>query len=157
MLMSEQTVIDGFEFARLGKSLHGKMEVSRFERLADSLYSNSGQVDYAISGEIGDEGKHLLHIAITGMLHLRCQRCLGDIEYPLDLNASLMLLKDESDLVSIEDEDPDVDGVVVKDKMEILSMIEDEILLDLPFSPKHEACEGKVERESPFSVLKGRV
>ncbi len=155
--MSEQTAIDGFEFARMGKSLHGKMEVSRFERLADLLYSNSGQVDYAISGEMDEEGGHLLHIAIAGTLHLRCQRCLGDIEYALDLNASLMLFKDESDLVSIEEEDPDVDGIVVKDKLEILSMIEDEILLDLPFSPRHEACEGKVERESPFSVLKGRI
>ena len=155
--MSEQTVIDGFEFARLGRSLHGETAVSRLDRLADSLYSNSGRIDYTISGEVDEEGNFLLHLAIAGVLHLRCQRCLGDVEYPLDLHASLMLVKNESDLASIEDEDPGVDGIVVKEKMEILSMIEDEILLDLPFSPRHEACEGKVVRESPFAILKGRV
>lgn len=155
--MSEQTVIDGFEFARFGRTIHGEAEVSRLGRLADLLYSNSGRIDYALSGEIDEEGNFLLHLAIRGVLHLRCQRCLGEIEYPLDLDANLMLVKDEAELVSIEDEDPEVDGIVVKDKMEVLSVIEDEILLDLPFSPRHEACEGKVVRESPFSVLKGRV
>ncbi len=155
--MSEQIAIDGFEFARSGRVLHGELAVSRLGRLADSLYSNSGRIDYALSGEVDEEGNFLLHLGIGGVLHLRCQRCLGEIEYPLELQASLMLVKDESDLVGIEDEDPDVDSIVVKDKMEILSMIEDEILLDLPFSPRHEACEGKVVRASPFAILKGRV
>lgn len=157
--MSELPVIDGFEFARMGRSLRGEMDVSRFDRLTDLLYSNTGRVEYTLMGELDAEGRHLLRIAVGGALHLRCQRCLGEIEYPLDLQACLMLVKDESDLVSIEDEDPEVDGVVVKDKMEVLAMVEDEILLDLPASPKHVACGGgdEVMRESPFSILKGRV
>lgn len=157
--MSEQTVIDGFEFARMGRSLGGGIDVSRLGRLADSLYSNSGRIDYAISGEIDGEGNCLLRLSIGGTLHLRCQRCLGDVEHPLELKVSLKLVKDESDLGDIEDEDPEVDSIVVKDKLEILSMIEDEILLDLPFSPRHVECGGadEVVRESPFSILKGRV
>ena len=157
--MSEQTVIDGYEFARMGKSLAGEVDLSRLDRLADALYSNSGRIDYVISGEVDGEGNSLLRLSVDGMLHLRCQRCLGDVEYPLKLRACLRLVKDEAELGDIEDEDPDVDGIVVKDKMELLSMIEDEILLDMPFSPRHDEC-GK-ERESikpsPFAILKGRV
>lgn len=156
--MSEQTVIDGFEFARVGGTLRGEMDVSRLDRLADLLYSNSGRIEYTIAGEVDAEDNALLHLAINGLLHLRCQRCLGEVEYPLELKVNLMLVKDESDLVDIEDEDPEVDSIVVKDKMVILSMIEDEILLDLPFSPKHLGCggEGDVVKESPFSILKDR-
>jgi len=157
--MSELTVIDGFEFARMSRSLSGKMDVSRMDRLADLLYSKSGQVDYALTGEVDAEGASLLHLAIDGVLHLRCQRCLGDIEYPLELKTGLRLVKEESDLPDIEEEDPEVDSIVVRDKMEILSMIEDEILLDLPFSPRHATCESSSEivRESPFSILKDRI
>ena len=157
--MSELTVIDGFEFARMGRSLSGKMDVSRMDRLADLLYSKSGQVDYALAGGVDAEGAFLLHLAIDGVLHLRCQRCLGDIEYPLGLKAGLKLVKEESDLPDIEEEDPEVDSIVVKDKMEILSLIEDEILLDLPFSPRHATCESgsEIVRESPFSILKDRI
>ena len=156
--MSEQTAIDGFEFARANRTLGGELEISRLSRLDDLLYSNSGLIDYALSGEVDEEGHFLLHLAISGVLHLKCQRCLGEVEYPLELKASLMLVRDESDLVDLEDEDPDVDSIVVKDKMEVLTMIEDEILLDLPFSPRHEACEGKDDvKASPFAILKGRI
>ncbi len=157
--MSELTVIDGFEFARMGRSLSGKMDVSRMDRLTDLLYSKSGQVDYALIGEVDVEGAYLLHLAIDGVLHLRCQRCLEDIEYPLELKAGLKLVKEESDLPDIEEEDPEVDSIVVKDKMEVLPLIEDEILLDLPFSPRHATCESGNEsvRESPFSILKDRI
>ncbi|MBY0578229.1 MAG: DUF177 domain-containing protein [Burkholderiales bacterium] len=152
--MSEQTVIDGFEFARMGRSLCGEMDIPRLGRLADLLYSNSGRVGYTLQGKVDAEGNFLLHLGIDGLLHLRCQRCLGEIEYPLDLQARLMIVKDEADLVSIEDEDPEVDSIVVKDKIDILPMVEDEILLELPFSLRHFECD---VRESPFSILKGRI
>jgi len=157
--MSELTVIDGFEFARMGRSLIGKIDVSRMDRLTDLLYSRSGQVDYALTGEVDAKGDYLLHLALGGMLHLRCQRCLEDIEYPLELKAGLKLVKEESDLPDIEEEDPEVDSIVVRDRMEILPLIEDEILLDLPFSPRHAACESgsEIVRESPFSILKDRI
>ncbi len=154
--MSEQTVIDGFELTRMSRSLGGKIDVSSLDRVADALYSNSGRIDYAVTGEIDGENNHLLHLSISGTLHLKCQRCLGDVEYPLQLQANLKLVRDESELGDIEDEDPDVDSIVVKDKLEILSMIEDEILLDLPFSPRHVECGIDAARESPFSILKGR-
>ncbi|NNM81638.1 MAG: DUF177 domain-containing protein [Burkholderiales bacterium] len=135
--------------------------MSRMQRLDDLLASGSGQVKYRIAGAIDGEGHSLLHLEVEGTLKLKCQRCLGEFDYPLRIRSNLKLVKDEADLVDIEDEDPDVDSIVVREKMEILPMIEDEILLELPYAPRHVECEGSGdgddERESPFAVLKGRI
>ncbi len=159
--MPDETVIDGFEFARMRRELRGEAALSRMQRLDDLLASGSGQVKYRITGEIDEEGHSLLHLDVEGALKLKCQRCLGEIDYPLGIRSNLMLVKDEADLVDIEDEDPDVDSIVVTGKMEILPMIEDEILLELPYAPRHVECEGSDGgddgRESPFAVLKGRI
>lgn len=159
--MPDETVIDGFEFARLRRELRGEAALSRMQRLDDLLASGSGQVKYRIAGEIDGEGHSLLHLEVEGTLKLKCQRCLGEFDYPLRIRSNLKLVKDEADLVDIEDEDPDVDSIVVREKMEILPMIEDEILLELPYAPRHVECEGSGdgddERESPFAVLKGRI
>jgi uncharacterized protein len=75
-----------------------------------------------------------------------------------------MLAKDEASADALEDklEDEEVEVVVGSKTMDMLALIEDEALLALPVSPRHEVCPDqsalealKADKpESPFSVLK---
>jgi uncharacterized protein len=76
-------------------------------------------------------------------------------------------LADEID-TSLEDDEIEV--VVGSKTFDIMALIEDEALLAIPLSPKHEVCPDKAKlsaekldafaiakKESPFAALKGQI
>lgn len=160
--MPEQVVIDGLEFARAGKSLSGKLRAGKLERLQDSLASGEGELGYTLRGGENPNGRPMLHLSVKGILQLRCQRCLGPLAHSVDITSDLLLLRDESEfaeLMGYEDDSPD--GVLAAPKMDVAAMVEDEILLSLPYAPRHPAggCAGgggpeaAAEKASPFAAL----
>lgn len=158
--MSQQPVINGLEFARHGEAISGTIPLVELPRVRELVADGTGEIHYRISGKLSDDGKAFLHINVDGRLPLVCQRCLKGMEYPLELDAELELVADEAELEA-RAEDPDaVDAVVTDKKMEVVSLVEEEILLEIPLSPKHgeggcalpgpSTGEGK---ENAFSVL----
>ncbi|HEX9179475.1 MAG TPA: YceD family protein [Burkholderiales bacterium] len=136
--MLGQVVIDGLEFAQKGGSLGGTLELGSLERLGDSLASAEGAIEYSIQGVQNPRGRPMLRLAVTGTLQLRCQRCLGPLAYPVNLTSALLLLRDESEFADLADELEDsVDGIVAQPKMDVGAMVEDEIILSLPYAPRH--------------------
>ena len=92
---------------------------------------------------------------LLSRLRLVCQRCLGPLEFPVDVDVELELSESAAEIEKAED---DVDRVLATRSMEVAALVEDELILTLPFSPKHEACEvaegaDRSERVSPFGVL----
>ena len=59
------------------------------------------------------------------------------------------------------DEDDDMDAIEAEPQLDVLALIEEELLLDLPFAPRH--ADGKCatatnelqQKASPFAVLAG--
>lgn len=160
--MPEQVVIDGLEFARSGKHLSGHFEIGSLERLGDSLYSAEGAVDYSIQGRQNPKGRPMLHLTVKGTLSLACQRCLGALEFPVDIRSDLLLLRDESEYADIvDDEDDSVDAIVATVGMNVAALVEDEIILALPYAPRHAegqcrtsgAAGAAAAKESPFAAL----
>ncbi len=155
--------IDSLEFARNGRELRGEALLAEMPRLQDMLAAPEGNVGYIVRGLQGKDGKPMLELELGGSCQLRCQRCLGGLEYPVKLATRLLLVQEsEPDESSIEENAPD--SIMADKHLDVLGMIEEEILLSLPFAPKHSsgAChpvEGDLERsepgEKPFAVLSG--
>jgi uncharacterized metal-binding protein YceD (DUF177 family) len=75
----------------------------------------------------------------SGALTLLCQRCLGALEWPVDLDFELVVLDSEADFDEIEDR---FDAVVAgEDGILLAGVIEDELLGSLPLAPMHETSE----------------
>jgi uncharacterized protein len=135
--MSAQAVIDSLEFVRAQQELQGDVPVSGLARLSDCLYNSNGSISYRLKGGRDSEQRHVLSLEINGLLHLRCQRCLGGMEYPLRLSNTLLLVRQgEKPAVAVADPDAP-DYIEACDEMDVAGLIEDEILLCLPFSPRH--------------------
>lgn len=135
--MSEQPVINGLEFAQRGEALRGSIPVAELQRVCDVLPSRDGEVHYELSGRINEAGKPMLKLKLDGRFRVVCQRCLEEMDYPLVLETELELVADESDLKPIEEEGESVDMVVADKEMDVASLVEEEILLGIPMSPKH--------------------
>ena len=71
---------------------------------------------------------------------LTCQRCLADFEWPIDQATEVLLARDESELAAL-DADTTLEVVLATGQLGPLTLVEDELVLALPFAPRHLAAD----------------
>lgn len=158
--MSHQPVIDGFEFASAGASKQGVWPVADFPRLRDMLASDAGEVHYEIRGVRDERGRPSLRVTVRGTLQLRCQRCLEAMPFEVLTDETLVLA---GTLAEIHAEPADAhaaDRVVAGREMPVRDLVEDELILAVPYAPRHESCTARPSpdaeaKTSPFAGLRG--
>jgi len=158
--MSHQPVIDRFEFAAAGATQQGVWPLGDFPRLRDVLVSDAGQVAYTLQGVRDERGRPALRVGVRGTLQLRCQRCLEAMPFEVKSDETLVLA---ATLEEIHAEPADAhapDRVVAGKEMPVRDLIEDELILALPYAPRHDGCTprattGEDQRVSPFAGLRG--
>ena len=153
-------ISDAFVFAKEGRVLEGTLAVSSLERLHDLLAEVSGDVSFRLQGLKGEHGELMLHLEVTGLLPLACQRCLKAIPFDLDVDSLLELIPEGADMSQDELEDDTRDFLPVAGELYVAELVEDEILLALPVAPRHEKCglpgaADAGERINPFATLSG--
>lgn len=156
--MSQRIVINSLAFAREAGSLQGDVSIAELTRTLDLLSDFSGALRYRVEGRMGSGKRPQLLLQLDGVLSVCCQRCLEGIVYPLKVRRLIEFVEDEEDLTQEEIEDDSKDFLPAQSEMDVVALIEDEVILDLPPAPRHESCAlpdsgqgtGNV---SPFSVL----
>jgi len=157
--MSQRVVIDSLAFARESGLLQGELPVAGLSRVLEMLADSAGKLSYRVQGQMGPRNRPQLVLELDGTLSVRCQRCLEGIDYPVRIRSLLELVKDEEELTQEEIEDDSKDFLTAQKELDVVELIEDEVILDLPPAPRHESCTmpdagGQSEKASPFSVLK---
>ena len=137
--MLHRPVIDGLEFARSRGRLSGDWPIADFPRLQGAVQSGSA-LRYELEGVPEEQGRPALRLRVTGTLQLACQRCLGALEHPLRVDALLLLFDSESDFDGIPISPEAPDGIVATKEMAVRDLIEEEVLLAIPYAPRHEEC-----------------
>jgi uncharacterized protein len=160
--MSRRIIIDSVTFARKSGLLQGELPVAELARVLDMLTASAGNLAYRVRGQMEPRKQPQLTVEIDGVLSVRCQRCLEGIDHPIRIRSLLELIGNEEEPTQEEIEDDSKDFLVAQKELDVVALIEDEIILDLPVAPRHENCTlpgaGKRQEErSPFAVLKGKV
>lgn len=158
--MSHQPLIDGFEFATAGARQQGRWPVRELPRLRDMLASDAGEIAYELEGTRDERGRPGLRLSLQGMLQLRCQRCLEPMPFEVGADEVLVLAASQAE---IDAEPPDAhapDRVLAGKEMSVRDLIEDQLILELPYAPRHEGCAPGAgpraeDRISPFAGLRG--
>jgi uncharacterized protein len=153
-------ISDAFAFARDGRVLEGTLTVSSLERLHDLLVGQDGEVTFRLGGYKDDGGEPMLHLEVSGLIPLACQRCLEAVPFDLDVDSLLELVPAGAELSQDELEDDTRDFLPVERELDVVELVEDEILLALPVAPRHEKCglpgaADAGERINPFAKLSG--
>lgn len=159
-ILPRQIFIDSQDFAYRSRELQGKIAVAELPRLQDMLAAPEGEFSYTVRGMHSKAGKPMLEVTLEGICPLRCQRCLQNLAYQVNLVSHLILVPPEQlDEAAADDEEND--AIPADTQLDVLALLEEELLLSLPFAPKHAAgtCEPDVavaerlNRENPFAVL----
>jgi len=142
-----------------------------YERLAQE--AQASEVQYALnwaaqfSSQTDESGaqQSWLHLQVDVTVPQICQRCLQSIEIELHIDRSFRFVTSESEALEQDDESEE-DLLVSSRAFDLVTLIEDEVLMDLPLVPRHETCPVEVklssvdadfvvipERPSAFAVL----
>jgi uncharacterized protein len=130
------TVIDSLEFAQTGQSLRGSLPIAGLTRLRESLADTLGEVEFVVQGGRDHRRRLILRLDVSGVLHLQCQRCLEALDHPLRFSNMLLLVEPGG---AKDFEADDAEWVEHSATLDVAELVEDEILLSLPYAPRHEA------------------
>lgn len=150
--------IDGFEFAESGTVLRGEWPVRDFPRLSDLVHAGEGVIEYVLSGQRDRQGRPALRIELRGTLSLSCQRCLRPLDFRVSVDSVLTLARSQFE-GDADPVDSDTERIVASKDMAVRELLEDELVLSVPYAPRHEFCAAEradsAERSSPFASLRG--
>jgi uncharacterized protein len=151
-------VFDGLAFASEGATLAGVVAVAALPRLAEGVVDDKTSLDCRVTGSRDGDGKCWLVVEVSGTLDLVCKRCLKKLAFPVEIQTRLLLVPPGQCLPDEELAEDGFDAIAAEKDMALLSLIEDEVLLALPFAPMHEICAMPVpvvdvHESSPFAVL----
>lgn len=159
---AHQPVIDGFEFALAGAKQQGVWPLGEFARLRDVLASDTGEVRYEISGVRDERGRPGLRLKVSGTLQLRCQRCLEPMPLQVQTDETLVLAATLAEIHAEPARADAPDRVVAGREMALRELVEDELILAVPYAPRHESCSTAAAADgagkaSPFAALRGLI
>ncbi|HUH94785.1 MAG TPA: YceD family protein [Casimicrobiaceae bacterium] len=128
---------DAFRLAARGETRAGELDLAQDARVADRLAPNAGpaKVAWTIEGGCDPLGRPMLTVTLRGRLAVICQRCLRSFDVRLNQRSELLLAHDEPELARLDAEEREV--VLAAAPLDAMALIEDELLLSLPYAPMH--------------------
>jgi uncharacterized protein len=127
-------------------------------------------VDWQASAELrmGAAGQMdtWLHLQANTAVPLTCQRCMGAVQTPLQVDQWYRFVATE-EIAMAEDDASEEDLLVMAPQFDLLALLEDELLMALPLVPMHDECPvlptfsagvielpaGEAEKPNPFAAL----
>lgn len=112
-------------------SASGRVAVARWSRLAAALAADHGDLEVEVL--LTTSVPRRLRGRVRAQLPLRCQRCLREFDWPLQLEIDLRLVASDAEERRWLGED---DPCRVEDEvLPLHQILEDEVLLALPLAP----------------------
>jgi len=168
--MTGSPTIDAFEFARQERHAEGSAPLARMLRLTQGLPEQAtgedGLARWSVQGRKGPHGEPLLELRVQAAPRVVCQRCLGPFAWKVDSETVLQVVGSEAELDDDPQDDPDaIEKIVGGKRLDPLELVEDELILSVPYIPRHSVCPGMQDkaaeapeapaarRPSPFAAL----
>jgi uncharacterized protein len=144
---------------KAGHLLHGKgfLCFSDLPRIAEEIQKRvqefdplTQSVDWELDSWIdeipGGELQYRIGLKVQLSYPLECQRCLLNYEEDLQIVSQFILKNTIEEVEAFPLDNDDEDALLASPQFQLLELIEDEILLNLPLIPKHpsEECESKM-------------
>lgn len=140
MTATAMQLCDIWELARREGEVSGELPLARAARLAEELYDADGTLRYHLRGHRDAQGRAAASLRLEGRLRLRCDRCGGPLELPINEQAEFFFVADEAELARLPIDDAQEEALLGSNRFDVQALIEDQAILALPFSPRHDDC-----------------
>ncbi len=165
--MSQQPPVEyitPFKLARQEQCLKGVVALREMARLGQYLISNEGEASFEILFGVDEGRTYFARGQASASLQMECQRCSKSMNVDVEAEIAIAFVTSDQQAERVS---ADYEPCMVEDeKLSLVSLIEDELILALPIVATHEdtGCQswfGENEepaslaepRENPFAVL----
>ncbi len=163
MLSGLPKTVDLYRLAMAGETHVGRVKQSVFKRLVSAAHGAERWVDVSLQFGM-EQGVHYLRGGLTSEFTVICQRCMNPMEVLVDTRFLFGFVRNKEE----ESRLPEQFEPLWVEQMEtdLLSVIEDELLLAMPMVALHPSAEcpawkdstvvneqAESDRATPFSVL----
>lgn len=148
------------DMARLSErreTIQRSLGAAELPRLQKESGSPLGPVAVEVTGVQTPRGRPGSKMALQGAVERVCQRCLQGVDVKLDVKCAVEWVRSDAELDAADQED-EWDAMLLTDMVDLLPLVEDELLLAIPYAPMHASCvpAGPSEagdKPSPFAML----
>lgn len=156
--------VEPFRLCDANGRLSGGLPAKRLERISEFAVGTADDVNVDLEFSRDAEGRNRINGHINTVVHTTCERCLEPLDIVVSADVALMVVAvggkvpetvEDVNIIEVEDE-----------RLALVALVEEEVLLALPQFPVHESCdmvaykrgdEGKVvvqqQKANPFDVL----
>lgn len=161
--MLNRILIEPHVFCEKGETLCGDVALLALDEraLVPDIADKSAMLNYTVVGGRDRWQRLFLDVSLRGSLKLICQRCMQAMPFEVDETAHIVLFDDEAGLDAAMLADAELEGMLLQTEMDVGSILEDQLILALPFSPMHDVCDNadldaaNRNKPNPFAVLAG--
>jgi DUF177 domain-containing protein len=159
--------LEVLRLARQGAQLDGELAWDALPRLVAAVSTPDGTgVHYSVEFAVDADGGLRIEGECSAQVVLRCQRCMGDVTVKVVAPVQVAVTQGAEEWRRL---DPGVDPVELDEdgRIDLESLLEDELLLALPLVPMHEDADchaGDAQEEQhgdeafrPFAALDGLI
>src|SRR5262249_59582720 len=126
----------------------GTVQPATWERARETVVDPSVVIGYRVEGGADPQGRPMITLQLTGTVQVICQRSLHPMPFQLGRRTPILLAANQQE-ADLWDHEVDNAEVVVADRpLDLATLLEDELLLSLPYAPLCEdpRCAETLER-----------
>lgn len=154
--------VDPRKLAERGVRIEGSVTPKELPRLLSLLCNEAGELKVELDFGVDEQRFRTIQGSAAGHVHMTCQRCLKPVEVAAEALFNLAVTLNEDQVKRLPRiYDP---LLLEEEEVELLTMIEDELILSLPQFPYHDDCSVQTsfgedettqstDKPNPFSVL----
>ncbi|NWN81435.1 MAG: DUF177 domain-containing protein [Halomonas sp.] len=160
--------VEPYKLAARAEHLEGLMALGDLTRLTEAVGRQEGDAEVWLDFTIDVQGRHEIHGRLKAALQLPCRRCLQPMAQ--DVESEFLLGMVTSDALAAELPSTHEPVLVEDEQLNLLTVVEDELILSLPQVVYHDEADCAVSRDqltsgedvaashepaaSPFDVLR---
>lgn len=141
--MSDPNLIDPEIFAAERQNLQGSFLLEELDErvsLHDYPADRRTKISFTLTGGRDRLQRLFLDLNVKADMPLICQRCIKPMPFMLDESSRIVLFSDEESLDESMLADEELEGILIEKELDVRALVEDQILMSLPFSPRHGHC-----------------
>jgi uncharacterized protein len=140
--------VNVFEMARAGQVRTGEIPLNALPRLRSSLLDSAGSATYTAQGCHDAQGRPALRLRVATQVKQQCDRCGASVPLELSCEALFYFVPDAAALEREPIDDTPDEALVGSEHFDLAELLEDELILALPLSPRHPVCAGQALDEA---------
>lgn len=140
MSASVPNQVDPFRLAGRAERIEGRLSLTRAERLAELAARPPGEGEVRLLFSRDAYGMIRVEGEVRTRLWLQCQRCLEPFQCDLEAHVDLVLVETDAEAERLLEQGRE-SALIENDRLDLLELAEEELLLAMPLIPMHPSAE----------------